>query len=92
MKFAAAFSAIAISIAAPNALFAQDTNKVSSSTEELTVGSNKEKVICRRDKVVGSRLKSERICKTAQEWQRERQLQREHVERGQNQRTASAGA
>ena len=91
MKIAVALSVIAMSIAAPNTLSAQDAGKNGATTEELTVGSNKEKVICKRDKVVGSRLKAERICKTAQEWQRERQLQREYVERGQNQRTASAG-
>jgi hypothetical protein len=48
-----------------------------------------EKVICRNIKVIGSRLKGERMCKTAAEWARDRDEQRKAVEKGQNQRTAS---
>ena len=102
MKFYMAVSALALSIAAPGALSAQEGAEGSasseaalsagtSSTEEMTVGSNEEKVICRRDRVIGSRLKAQRICKTAQEWAWEKQMQREKVERGQNQRTAGTG-
>ncbi|MBX7483228.1 hypothetical protein [Qipengyuania qiaonensis] len=61
------------------------------SKEEITAGSNKEKVICRRDKVIGSRVKAERVCKTAKEWEWEKKANREMVERGQNQRTTSVG-
>lgn len=48
-----------------------------------------EKVICRTIKVIGSRLKGERMCKTATEWARDRTEQRNVVEKGQNQRTLS---
>ncbi|MGN3975070.1 hypothetical protein [Tsuneonella sp. SYSU-LHT278] len=50
-----------------------------------------EKVICRTIKVIGSRLKGERMCKTATEWARDRTEQRNAVEKGQNQRTLSGG-
>ena len=104
MKLTTAGLAALMSIAVPGALFAQDatepeqdgsvyseavTSTHIASTEEITAGSNEEKVICKRDKVIGSRVKAERVCKTAQEWEWEKRSQREMVERGQNQRTVS---
>ena len=102
MKLSIAVSVFALSISALGTLSAKEgaegsasSEKASStavaSTEEMTVGSNKEKVICKRNKIIGSRLKTQRVCKTAQEWAWEKQMQREKVEKGQNQRTAGAG-
>ena len=50
-----------------------------------------EKVICRRDKVIGSRLAAKSICKTQAEWDHEQREQRQTIERGQQQRTYSDG-
>ncbi|MEZ0244307.1 MAG: hypothetical protein ACAH11_13095 [Sphingomonas sp.] len=44
------------------------------------------KVICRTVGVTGSRVRSERICKTAAEWVAYRGEARRHVEQLQNQR------
>ena len=46
-----------------------------------------DKVICRTAKIIGSRLKTSPICKTAKQWEADQLEQRRAVEKGQNQRT-----
>jgi hypothetical protein len=44
------------------------------------------RVICRSAKVIGSRLKPARVCKTAKQWEADQAEQRSGLERNQNQR------
>jgi hypothetical protein len=43
----------------------------------------KPKIICERVEELGTRLGSQKICKTAEEWKAERQANRMAIERGQ---------
>lgn len=45
-----------------------------------------DRVICRSAKVLGSRLKPVKVCKTAKQWDADRAEQRSGLERNQNQR------
>ncbi len=47
------------------------------------------KVICRRQKVIGTRLAQKRVCATAAEWERMHAEERQATERVQNQRSKS---
>lgn len=44
-------------------------------------GNSNDKVICEREEEIGSRLGGKKVCKTAAEWQEERRLQRQDIER-----------
>lgn len=55
--------------------------------ETIIAGPNSEEVICKRDKVTGSRVAAKRVCKTAQVWAQELREARRTVEKGQNERT-----
>lgn len=46
-----------------------------------------DKMICRRDKVVGSRLNAKRVCQTAADWERQRREDQQMAERIQSSRT-----
>lgn len=48
---------------------------------------SQDKVICRSTKVIGSRMKTAKVCMTAKQWETEQMEQRRTVEKGQNQRT-----
>lgn len=45
--------------------------------------SDQDRVVCERYEVTGSRLATQRICKTVREWEAARQDQRQQVERAQ---------
>ena len=60
-------------------------------TEETITTATDEKVICRRDKTVGSRLSAQRICLTPRQWAERIREDRMRVEQGQNQRTFTGG-
>jgi hypothetical protein len=46
-----------------------------------------DKIICERQEEIGSRLGGKKVCKTAAQWQEERQQQRDTVEKFQQQAT-----
>ncbi|TXC73550.1 hypothetical protein FSZ31_02035 [Sphingorhabdus soli] len=52
-------------------------------------GDNPDRVICRRQEVVGTRLAKKRVCATAAEWERIHADERQATERIQNQRSKS---
>jgi uncharacterized protein (DUF2147 family) len=47
------------------------------------------RIICEREEEIGSRLGGKKVCKTAAEWQLERQQQRETLEGVQRQGTST---
>ena len=49
------------------------------------------KLICKRDKVPGSRLAAKKVCMTAAEWERQRIEDRQLAEKVQTQRGSSGG-
>ena len=48
---------------------------------------SQDRVICRSTKVIGSRMKTAKVCMTAKQWEADQMEQRRTVEKGQNQRT-----
>ena len=56
-------------------------------TEQVVNVRNDETVICRRDKTIGSRIRTERICLTRQQWAERLHEERMKIEQGQAQRT-----
>ena len=59
---------------------------VPSSTEKEGSDADANKIICRREKVIGSRLQSKRICATPAQWAQMRADQRERTEQIQKDR------
>ena len=52
-------------------------------------GKDPNRIICEREDEVGTRLGGKKVCKTAAEWQLERQQQRENLEGVQRQATST---
>ena len=75
---------ISVALALPVPAFAQDTTKVQRErSEEVGDGS---RMICRTSGVTGSRVKSGRICMTADEWAASKREARQKVEMEQQRR------
>jgi hypothetical protein len=49
------------------------------------------KLICRRIPELGSRVRSQRVCKTKQDWAYEREQNRQTIDRAQTQRGTAGG-
>lgn len=49
------------------------------------------RIICKHEKVTGSRLGSRKVCKTAAQWKQIRQDERQALERGQSNRPVEGG-
>lgn len=47
--------------------------------------------VCEREEQIGSRLGARKVCKTVREWQEQRRVQREEVERVQQQNSGMYG-
>lgn len=64
--------------------------RASQGAEEETIGTaTGEKVICRRDKEIGSRVKARRVCMTESQWAVRNTEERTFLEQRQAQRTVS---
>lgn len=75
---------------AANSQAQRDKGDSSGDTVEASQQANDpNKVICRRQEVVGTRLAKKRICATAAEWERIHAEERQATERIQNQRSKS---
>lgn len=62
--------------------------RASIGSQDQTVGTaTGEKVICRSDKEIGSRVRAKRICMTAKAWAEKAAEERQFVEQRQAQRT-----
>lgn len=57
------------------------------SQDEAVATATGEKVICRSDKEIGSRVKAKRICMTSKQWAEKAAEERQFVEQRQAQRT-----
>jgi hypothetical protein len=65
--------ALALQAAAPAAKPAKDPNRI----------------ICEKEEVIGSRLGARKVCKTAAQWEEDRRLHREQLEKSQQQGTGT---
>ena len=62
--------------------------RASEGSRDETVGTTTgEKVICRSDKEIGSRVRAKRICMTSKQWAEKAAEERQFVEQRQAQRT-----
>lgn len=91
------FAATMIALTGTPALANQPVNdsstlaRASQGAEEETVGTaTGEKVVCRRDKQVGSRVNARRVCMTPAQWAARSAEERAYVEQRQAQRTVSS--
>lgn len=50
-----------------------------------------DRIVCEREEQIGSRLGARKVCKTVREWQEQRRVQREEVERVQQQNSGMSG-
>ena len=56
----------------------------SAPTKSMPADANKpemDRMVCERQVDIGSRLAARKVCKTVREWEEERRVQRDHVER-----------
>ncbi len=93
MKFVLAAIAFAAPIASAPPAYAEDTKPVavpqvpaSISPATEIVGEGADKVICRREKVLGSRITAKKVCQTAAEWERQRREDQQMAEKVQGAR------
>ena len=89
---AATLAALAAPAAQANASMAQSSSQVraSDSAQDESVGTvTGEKVICRRDKEIGSRVKARKVCMTESQWAAKLAEERNFIEQRQAQRTLS---
>ncbi len=50
-----------------------------------------DRMVCEREEQIGSRLGARKVCKTVREWQEQRRVHREEVERVQQQNSGMYG-
>ena len=49
------------------------------------------RMVCQKQEILGSRLGTKRVCKTAAEWKAERDNNRQYIDRAQSQRVTTGG-
>ena len=77
-------ASLLVSAGVPVPAFAQSTDAAQSQTAKPAKDPNE--VICERQEEIGTRLSSERVCKTRAQWAEDRRLTRQEVEKVQVQR------
>ena len=85
-----AFLAVPALVAtAPLGATMQGTGASPADKEANETSADPNKLICKRDKVVGSRLSAKKVCMTAAEWERQRREDQQLAERVQANRSKS---
>jgi hypothetical protein len=59
--------------------------------ERKKANADPNRMICEKQEVLGSRLQAKRVCKTAAEWEIQRQLDRQQIDKSQNLRHQPTG-
>lgn len=78
-------------VATPPAGESSTLSRASEGAQETTIGTaTGEKVVCRRDKEIGSRVKARKVCMTPAQWAEKVAAERQFVEQRQAQRTISS--
>lgn len=78
----ALLSSPALVCAAPaQAAPAQSNARANEAGAEETLGTGTDKVICKREKVLGSRVTAKRVCQTVAEWERQRREDQQMAEK-----------
>lgn len=90
--FAALSLAIPVALSAtpprPVAVQAGNTSATESDSS-TTIGQGTDKVICKREKTVGSRVTAKKVCQTAAQWERQRRDDQQMAEKIQSSRWKS---
>ena len=90
LRFVLTFLAVpALVSAAPVAATMPGSAVQSADNPTKEASADSDKLICKRDKVSGSRLSARKVCMTAAEWERQRIEDRQAVEKIQTNRTKS---
>ncbi|QKG70193.1 hypothetical protein [Erythrobacter mangrovi] len=98
MRFLATSAAAILVVAAP--VIAQESQPATDETaavdKEIVVEGEKEdskldKVVCRTERIVGSRLATAKRCQTRRQWAADRAQDRRDIERIQNSRETAGG-
>lgn len=74
---------VAVSIAAPVAAQSSATTSTQSAGATLalaTIEPESEKLICKKQEVIGSLIAKKRVCATARNWERNEALAKEHLD------------
>lgn len=79
----------ALALTAPAFAMTEPASSDSASSTDQGEGGDQNRIICKRDKVAGSRLNTKKMCATAAQWAQMRADNREAVERAQNNRPRS---
>lgn len=82
--------AIAAALLATPAL-AANTNSAQASTDQAAADESQNRMICKKQKVSGTRLSTKKVCMTAAQWEQIERDQREITERTQRQTPRSGG-
>lgn len=61
------------------------------SAERKKANTDPNRMVCEKQEVLGSRLATKRVCKTAAEWETQRQLDRQQIDKSQNMRHQPTG-
>lgn len=87
LSFATIFLITAMPTAAlPPSNPSNTTARASEGSQEEVIGTGTDdKVVCRRDKTIGSRINAKRICMTARDWAKKTAEERQYVEQRQQQ-------
>ena len=80
-------AAAVLGISAPT--FAQSAQPTPPAQQGAKPARDPNEIVCERQQELGSRIASQRICKTRAEWAEERRTQRQDVDKAQMQRDLS---
>ncbi|WP_338467232.1 hypothetical protein RXV95_01360 [Novosphingobium sp. ZN18A2] len=85
------FLALAMPALAASMPAMADSAKNAKKTSDSAEMGKSDRVICRRIQEIGSRLKSKRVCATAEQWQAIREQDRDMIERAQQRKPYQGG-
>jgi hypothetical protein len=76
-----------IALAAPAA--GQNASPAQSAAPAVSKAKDPDRIICERQEEIGSRLGGKKVCKTAAQWDEERQQERDALDKFQRQNTST---
>ncbi len=78
--------ALSVSLGVSSPTFAQPAQPAHQQSPAAKPATNPNEIICEKQEQLGSRLATQRVCKTRAEWAEERRLNRQVIEKAQTQR------
>lgn len=90
VKAAALIAGAFIMVAAP--AVAQTSPGETAVAKDVTSEQDPDRIICRKEEQIGSRLGAKKLCMTVREWDERAQVNREHTEKVQQQSGVRSGS